>query len=101
MVIIFIISLGLSAKYIDSGSFAGSGPVEAGNILSFGAAIVGFGLGWASLAADYTVNLPEDVSGQAVFWLTYVGLNLVCSIACFPTPLSDFWLISPVFSLNV
>ncbi|KAI5118639.1 hypothetical protein M0805_000015 [Coniferiporia weirii] len=78
VVIIFIISLGLSAKYYDSGSFAGSGPVEAGNILSFGAAIVGFGLGWSSLAADYTVNLPEDVSGKKVFWLTYAGLNLPC-----------------------
>ncbi|EJC99821.1 uncharacterized protein FOMMEDRAFT_22878 [Fomitiporia mediterranea MF3/22] len=76
--IIFLISLGLSAKYMDSGSFAGSGPVEAGSVLSFGAAIVGFGLGWSSLAADYTVNLPEDVNANAVFWLTYAGLNLPC-----------------------
>lgn len=61
-----------------SGPFAGSGSLEAGNILSFGAAIVGFGLGWASLAADYNVHLPEDVSGWKVFWLTYAGLNLPC-----------------------
>ncbi|KAH8109158.1 permease for cytosine/purines, uracil, thiamine, allantoin-domain-containing protein [Phellopilus nigrolimitatus] len=78
VVVIFIISLGLSAKYMDSGAFAASGPVEAANILSFGAALVGFGIGWSSLAADYTVNLPEDVSGKAVFWLTYAGLNLPC-----------------------
>ncbi|KAH8110364.1 permease for cytosine/purines, uracil, thiamine, allantoin-domain-containing protein [Phellopilus nigrolimitatus] len=76
--IIFLISLGLSAKYMDSSAFAASGPVEAANILSFGAAIVGFGIGWASFAADYTVNLPEDVNGNAVFWLTYAGLILPC-----------------------
>lgn len=51
VVIIFFVSLGLSAKYMDSGPFAGSGEVEAASILSFGAAIVGFGLGWSSLAA--------------------------------------------------
>ena len=60
-----------------SGPFAGAGAVEAGSVLSFGAAIVGFSLGWSSLAADYTVHLPEDVKGWKVFWLTYAGLNLV------------------------
>ncbi|KAL5513838.1 FCY21 [Sanghuangporus vaninii] len=78
MAIILIVSLGLSAKYMRSGPFSGSGEVVAANILSFGAAIVGFGLGWCSLAADYSVNLPEDVNGAAVFWLTYAGLNLPC-----------------------
>ncbi|KLO11603.1 hypothetical protein SCHPADRAFT_830812 [Schizopora paradoxa] len=78
VVIIFFVSLGLSAKYMDSGPFAGSGEVEAASVLSFGAAIVGFGLGWSSLAADYTVNLPEDVPAAPVFWLTYIGLNLPC-----------------------
>lgn len=78
VVIIFFVSLGLSAKYMDSGPFAGSGEIEAASILSFGAAIVGFGLGWSSLAADYSVHLPEDVSGWKVFWLTYFGLNLPC-----------------------
>lgn len=61
-----------------SGPFAGSGSAEAANVLSFGAAIVGFGLGWSSLAADYSVHLPENVSGWKVFWLTYAGLNLPC-----------------------
>ena len=46
-------------------------------MLSFGASVVGFGLGWSSLAADYTVNYPEDVNGPALFWLTYAGLNIV------------------------
>ena len=61
MIIIFFIVLGLSAKYFDSGSW-GSAPtnVTAASVLSFGSAIVGFGLGWSSLAADYTVNFPEE-----------------------------------------
>lgn len=74
--VIFLISLGLAAPSFNSGPFAGSGPAEAAGVLSFGAAIAGFALGWSSLAADYTVHLPEDVSGARVFWLTYVGLNL-------------------------
>lgn len=78
VVIVLIIALGLSVEYMHSGPFSGSGEVVAANVLSFGAAVVGFGLGWSSLAADYTVNLPEDVNGHAVFWLTYAGLNLPC-----------------------
>lgn len=57
VVIIFFVSLGLSAKYMFSGPFAGSGPVEAGSVLSFGASIVGFGLGWSSLAAGTSFAL--------------------------------------------
>ncbi|KZS93398.1 hypothetical protein SISNIDRAFT_485652 [Sistotremastrum niveocremeum HHB9708] len=76
--IIFIIVLGLSAKYMEAGTWGGSGPVEAGSVLSFGASIVGFALGWSSLAADYTVNLPENTSGVKVFVLTYLGLNIPC-----------------------
>lgn len=51
MCIIFFVVLGLSAKYMDAGDFAGSGQIEAASVLSFGASIVGFGIGWSSLAA--------------------------------------------------
>jgi len=73
--IIFIIMLGLSAQYMEAGEFAGSGPVEAGAVLSFGASICGFAVAWGSYAADYTVKFPEDTSATKVFWLTYLGLN--------------------------
>ena len=61
MTIIFFIVLGLSAKYFTLGSW-GDAPtnVTAASVLSFGAAIVGAQLGWSSLAADYTVNFPEE-----------------------------------------
>jgi len=61
MAIIFFIVLGLSAKYFVSGSL-GDAPTDlaAAIVLGFGSAIVEFGLGWSSLAADYTVNFPEE-----------------------------------------
>lgn len=61
MMIIFFIVLGLSAPYFDSGPW-GDAPsnVTAASVLNFGSAIAGFGLGWSSLAADYTVNFPEE-----------------------------------------
>ena len=61
MMIIFLIVLGLSAKYFDSGSWGDSpSNVTAASVLSFGSTIVGFGLGWCSFAADYTVKFPEE-----------------------------------------
>ena len=61
MTIIFFIALGLSAKYFELGAW-GDAPtnVTAASVLSFGSTIVGAQLGWSSLAADYTVNFPEE-----------------------------------------
>ncbi|KAJ3859964.1 permease for cytosine/purines, uracil, thiamine, allantoin-domain-containing protein [Lentinula novae-zelandiae] len=44
--------------------FGGSGTVEAGDIISFGATV------------DYTVRMPEDMSSVKIFFWTYIGLNL-------------------------
>ncbi|GBE79480.1 Purine-cytosine permease fcyB [Sparassis crispa] len=74
--IIFIIYLGQIHRFTDSGTWGGTGAVEASNILSFGAAIAGFALGWTSLAADYTVRMPENISTVKVFFWTYLGLNI-------------------------
>lgn len=48
--IIFFIMLGLSAKYMDLGSVSSDENVT-GGVLSFGAAVFGFGIGWCSYAA--------------------------------------------------
>ncbi|KAF9074049.1 permease for cytosine/purines, uracil, thiamine, allantoin-domain-containing protein [Rhodocollybia butyracea] len=74
VIIIFFIYLGQIARFTES-DFAGSGNVEAGNVLSFGATVAGFALGWTSLAADYTVRMPEDMSSYKIFFWTYLGLN--------------------------
>lgn len=75
--VIFVIYAGEIGKFVTVGDWGGSGELEAANVLSFGAAIVGFGIGWSSLAADYSCNLPEDTNRVKVFFLTYCGLNIV------------------------
>ncbi|KAJ4477122.1 permease for cytosine/purines, uracil, thiamine, allantoin-domain-containing protein [Lentinula lateritia] len=73
--IIFIIYLGQIARFIES-DFRNSGTIEAGNVLSFGATIAGYAIGWVSYAADYTVRMPEDMSSVKIFFWTYLGLNV-------------------------
>lgn len=74
--IIFLIILGKAGSSLVSNGFGGTGPEEAGSVLSFGAAVAGFGLGWSSLAADYTVNFPVETPSWKVFAYTYAGLNV-------------------------
>ncbi|KAL9098481.1 MAG: hypothetical protein Q9163_005862 [Psora crenata] len=73
--IIFLIVLGELAH---SGKFSNltmhTGDAEVGSILSFSASVFGFGTGWTSLAADYTVYQPANVSRAKVFACTYAGL---------------------------
>lgn len=51
-----------------------SGGILAGNILCFGGVVFGSVIGWAPIAADYNVMLPEDTSSWKVFGLTFLGL---------------------------
>lgn len=51
-----------------------SGPAEAASVLSLGASVFGFGTGWTSYAADYTVYQPPTQSRTKVFIWTYGGL---------------------------
>ncbi|KAF5100842.1 hypothetical protein D0Z00_001111 [Geotrichum galactomycetum] len=62
-----------------SGAFTygtmGSGPTEAGNVLSFGATIYGYATGWTSLASDYTVYMNKRVSRPKIYLSVLGGLN--------------------------
>ena len=75
--IIFLIVLG---EFAHSGKFMNLhmnvGSSEAGSILSFAASVFGFGTGWTSYAADYTVYQPVNVSRVKTFAWTYGGLIL-------------------------
>ena len=53
-----------------SGPWGGTGSVEAASVLSFGAGVFGFGVGWSSVAADYTVNMPVDARSSTIFLTT-------------------------------
>jgi NCS1 nucleoside transporter family len=52
---------------------------EIASFISFGGAIYGFATGWASYAADYNVNQPQETPSRRVFWFTYLGLVLACT----------------------
>lgn len=58
--------------------WGGSGEIEAASVLSFGATILGFAIGWVSLAADYSCQLPENTSGVKIFAYTYAGIAVPC-----------------------
>ena len=73
--IVFLIVLG---EFAHSGQFSNLpmnvGGSEAGSILSFAASVFGFGTGWTSYAADYTVYQPANSSRRKVFAWTFAGL---------------------------
>lgn len=73
--IVFLIAIGEFAR---SGAFnklpIGKGSAEAGRVLSYAASVFGFGTGWTSIASDYTVYQPRNVSRVKIFAWTYCGL---------------------------
>lgn len=74
----FIVFLIVIGEFAHSGNFnkisMGVGKSEAGSVLSFSASVFGFGTGWTSLAADYTVYQPRTVPRVKVFAWTFGGL---------------------------
>lgn len=74
IIVFFVLIAGIS----QSGEFVnipmGVGATEAGAVLSFGAAIYGFGTGWTSYAADYTIFMNKSVKSWKIFGITYIGL---------------------------
>ncbi|OLL23527.1 Purine-cytosine permease fcyB [Neolecta irregularis DAH-3] len=75
---IFCIFLFIIVEVFKSGAFQtqpmGTGITEAGDVLSFGSAITGFGIGWAAFAADYNVMQPETRDPWKVFFATWAGI---------------------------
>lgn len=76
VLIILIVYAGFIGSSVTVGDWGGSGSAEAASVLSFGASIVGFAIGWSSLAADYSCKLKEDTPAKSVFLYTYAGLNI-------------------------
>ena len=74
----FIIFFVLIAGIAQSDSFSivpyTTGKVEAAAVLSFGSTIFGFGTGWTSYAADYTIYQSQKVKSWKIFAVTYAGL---------------------------
>ena len=74
--IVFLIVLG---EYAHSGEFVnvpmGVGEAEIGSVLSFGAVVFGFAIGWVSYASDYTAYQEPTNSRTKIFVSTWLGLT--------------------------
>ncbi|GJJ68511.1 hypothetical protein EMPS_00857 [Entomortierella parvispora] len=71
---IMCVLYGTGHEYFSWTPSTSSGSTLAGSVLSFGGVVFGSVIGWAPIAADYNVMLPEDTSSWKVFWLTFFGL---------------------------
>lgn len=69
---IVLIEFAISGAYVNIPM--GTGTSEVGSVLSFGATVFGFAIGWTSYAADYTVYHPVNQSKLKVFLSAYAGL---------------------------
>ncbi|KAJ5673365.1 hypothetical protein N7507_002492 [Penicillium longicatenatum] len=73
--IVFLVVLGVFAH---SGDFVnipmGVGRAELGAVLSYGSTVFGFGTGYTSFAADYTVYQPSNRPRRKVFLATWLGI---------------------------
>src|SRR6185312_4767151 len=56
------------------------GAVEIASLVSFGGAVYGFATGWSSYAADYNVNQPENTKSLRIFWMTFLGIFIPCTL---------------------
>src|SRR6266568_68589 len=64
MAVIFAIMLIVAAPHFSIVATPAFGAAEIAGLLSFGGAVYGFATGWASYAADYNVNQPEDTPSR-------------------------------------
>jgi purine-cytosine permease-like protein len=48
------------------------------SVASFGGAVFGFAVGWATYAADYTRHQPADTPARRVFLYAFLGVGLPC-----------------------
>ncbi|EPS35022.1 hypothetical protein PDE_09987 [Penicillium oxalicum 114-2] len=73
--IVFLVVLGVLAH---SGDFIntpmGVGKAELGAVLSYGSTVFGFGTGYTSFAADYTVYQPSNRPRRNIFLATFLGI---------------------------
>ena len=78
---IFMIILGETGKYADNTTPASSsGATLSGSVLSLLAIIYGSSASWATIASDYYVQYPVDVSRTKVFLMTTFGISIPTSI---------------------
>ena len=79
--IIFMIIFGMTGKYTDNKTPAAvEGATLSGTVLSLIAIVYGSSASWCTIASDYYVHYPADVSRTKVFLLTTLGISIPTSI---------------------
>jgi NCS1 nucleoside transporter family len=78
--IIFMVIFGETGKYTDNGAPTATGATLSGGILNLLAIVYGSSASWATIASDYYVHYPADVSRTKVFLLTTLGISIPTSI---------------------
>ena len=79
--IIFMIIFGMTGKYTDNQTPSSlTGATLSGTVLSLLAIVYGSSASWCTIASDYYVHYPADVSRTKVFLLTTLGISIPTSI---------------------
>ena len=79
--IIFMIIFGMTGKYTDNQTPSSlTGLSLSGTVLSLLAIVYGSSASWCTIASDYYVHYPADVSRTKVFLLTTMGISIPTSI---------------------
>jgi NCS1 nucleoside transporter family len=79
--VIFMIFFGETGKYADNTTPASySGPNLSASVLSLLAVVYGSSASWCTMASDYYVHYPVNVSRVKVFFMTAFGIGIPTSI---------------------
>ena len=79
--IIFMIIFGETGRYADNSTPSElKGATLSGTVLGLLAIVYGSSASWATIASDYYVHYPADVSRTKVFLLTTLGIGIPTSI---------------------
>jgi len=79
--IIFMIFFGMTGKYADNSSHTDlKGADLSGNVLSLIAIVYGSSASWQTMASDYYVHYPANISRLKVFLMTTFGIAIPTSI---------------------
>lgn len=82
--VIFLIFFGETGKYASEATPTGDTPLAgaelAGTVLSLLAIVYGSSASWCTMASDYYVHYPTNVSRTKVFLMTTLGISIPTSI---------------------
>ncbi|KAI7285404.1 hypothetical protein KC345_g1729 [Hortaea werneckii] len=78
--VIFLIIFGQTGRYADNSPTDLAGADLSGQVLSLIAVVYGSSASWCTIASDYYVSYPVNVSRVKVFFFTTLGISIPTSI---------------------